>query len=252
MFTAGLSVARQDAGRRVRVVAMSSFGASRFTAMLATMAILGTAASMWWALEIRAGLKSGASNRSVDRPLPSKFAGRASRSKDERSNKFTSFSRNERPEPAPAVWNEERDQLPERSARSAAFVNYLTSGPVGGSAYMPIPIPPTRFELQALQGKSPEVPTYAPPLPVENPKRQIRDQQVRDQKSEPNPEPAAITTSNSPKLPTRTYYVEKFVEQGDAGEVKFRYRRQPCEPPNMPDVCFMSSANRRNIVVERR
>jgi hypothetical protein len=60
-----------------------------------------------------------------------------------------------------------------------------------------------------------------------------------------------VTTQRSLK-PARSYYLEKFVEQGDAGEVKFRYRRRSCEPPNMPDVCFMPQANRRDIVVERR
>jgi hypothetical protein len=89
------------------------------------------------------------------------------------------------------------------------------------------------------RAKTPDPPAFVAPLSAENPKRQAR---------EAKSEPAAAT----PKLPARSYYMEKIVEQGDAGEVKFRYRRQSCEPPNMPDVCFMPQANRRGIVVERR
>ena len=222
---------------------MSSFGSSRFTAMLATIAIFGTAGSLWWALETRADLKSGAANRSADRTSPSKSASRVVRSKDERSNKFASFGRNERPQPAPIGWNDERDQLPERPVTPRVFVGYANLGLQNGAADMPLPIPPARSNPQTWQVKSSEPPAFAPPLPVENPKRQTRD---------PRPEPAVAATSSLSKPSARSYYVEKFVEQGDAGEVKFRYRRQACEPPNMPDVCFMPQASRRNIVVERR
>jgi hypothetical protein len=78
---------------------------------------------------------------------------------------------------------------------------------------------------------------------TESQKRLMRD---------PKSETAAGAASNPAKLASRSYYVEKFVEEGDAGEVKFRYRRRACEPPNMPDVCFMPQENRRGIVVERR
>ncbi len=222
---------------------MSFFSASRFTAILAAIAVFGTAGSFWWAMEIRAGLTSGAGNRSADGALASKPATRTLRSKEERSNKFASLGRSERPQPSPPGWSEDRDQLPERTAPPLVSVNYTNPGLQNGGVDMPLPIPPARFDREPSQAKTPEPPAFALPLPAENPRRQTR---------EPGPEAAAVTTSRSPKLPARSYYMEKFVEQGDAGEVKYRYRRQSCEPPNMPDVCFMPQANRRGIVVERR
>jgi len=53
------------------------------------------------------------------------------------------------------------------------------------------------------------------------------------------------------RVAARPSYVEKVVEQGDAGEVKFHYRRQVCGPRHMVDVCYMPPENRRSIVVER-
>jgi hypothetical protein len=228
---------------------MSFLGASRFTAILAVIAVFGTAGSFWWAIATRGDLKSGAANRSANPASPSKPVGHGLRSKDERSNKFVSFGKNERPQSSPSALGEDRGQLSERSAPSRVYVNYANPGVAYGGADMPLPIPPARSDLESWQAKTPEpavfvppLPVFVPPLPVENPKRQTRD---------PKPEPAAGAASNSTK-PARSYYLEKFVEQGDAGEVKFRYRRQPCEPPNMPDVCFMPQSSRRNIVVERR
>jgi hypothetical protein len=58
----------------------------------------------------------------------------------------------------------------------------------------------------------------------------------------------------SPKLHkvfARGTYTEKVVEQGDAGEVKYRYVRHACTPPHMVDVCYMPAENRRSIVVQR-
>lgn len=224
------------------VAAMSVLGASRFTVMLAAIAIFGTAGSFWWAIETRTGLKSGATYRLANQAAPSKPASRGLRPKDERSNKFVFFDENQRSQPSPAGWSENRDPLPERSASPPVYVNYVNPGlPIGG-ANMPLPIPPAQSDAES-QAKAPEASVFVPPLPAENPKRQTRD---------PKPEPAVAATSNSTKPPARTYYTEKIVEQGDAGEIKYRYRRQPCEPPNMPDVCFMPQSSRRNIVVERR
>src|SRR5215470_14200587 len=229
------------------MAAMSLFGASRFTAILAAIAIAGTAGTFLWAIAIRADLKSGTSNRSADRALPSKPAARALRSKDERSNKFELMGRSERPQVSPPGWSEDRDQLPERTAPPLVSVNYTNPGLQNWGADMPLPIPPARSDREPSQAKPPDVPAFAIPTPAENPRRQ-----TREPRPDPGPEPAAVATPRSPKLPARSYYTEKVVEQGDAGEVKFRYRRQSCEPPNMPDVCFMPQANRRGIVLERR
>jgi hypothetical protein len=53
------------------------------------------------------------------------------------------------------------------------------------------------------------------------------------------------------RLASRATFLEKTVEQGDSGQVSFRYRRRNCTPPNMVDVCFMPAENRRKIVVEQ-
>jgi len=222
---------------------MSLFGASRFTAILAAIAISGTAGTFWWALQMRADLKSGTSSRSPDRALPSKSAGRAVRAKDERSNRYELVGRSERPQPGPPGLSEDRVQLPERTAPPLVSVNYANPGSQNRGADMPLPIPPARPDREPSQTNVPNPPVLALPLPAENPKRQTH---------EPASEPAAVVNPRSSKLPARSYYMEKIVEQDDAGEVKYRYRRQSCEPPNMPDVCFMPQANRRDIVVERR
>jgi hypothetical protein len=67
---------------------------------------------------------------------------------------------------------------------------------------------------------------------------------------------AAPTHSATPPRPHKVAaaprtYLEKVPEQGDAGDVSFRYRRRACTPGNMIDVCYMPEANRARIVVER-
>jgi hypothetical protein len=223
------------------MAAMSVFGASRFTAILAALAISGTTVTFWWAIQTRSDLKAGAIQRSADRSSSSKPAARGLHPKDERSNKFELMGRSERLQPSPPGGVEDGDPLPERSA-ARVFVNYASPPSQTGGADMPLPIPPAPSDPVAWQVKAPDPLIAAPPLPAENQKRQTR---------ELRPEPTTAATP-SPKPSVRSYYMEKVVEQGDAGELKFRYRRQSCEPPNMPDVCFMPQANRRGIVVERR
>jgi hypothetical protein len=60
--------------------------------------------------------------------------------------------------------------------------------------------------------------------------------------------------ATSPKLHKgfdRGTYTEQVVEQGDAGDVKYRYVRHACTPPHMVDVCYMPAESRRNVVVQR-
>jgi hypothetical protein len=60
--------------------------------------------------------------------------------------------------------------------------------------------------------------------------------------------------ATSPKLHkafARGTFTEKVVEQGDAGEVKYRYVHRTCTPPHMVDVCYMPAETRRSIVVQR-
>jgi hypothetical protein len=228
------------------MMAMSLFGGSRFTALLATIAISGTAGSLAWIIVTHVHLKSGATGRSAEHSSLSTSAGHNSRLKNERPNKFASFRRGERPQLTASSWSDDRGQLRERSIASRVFVDYANPGLQDGRADMPLPLPPvTRSSPETWQTKASAPAVFAPPQVAETQKRLARD---------PRPEPAAVAVAapSSPKLAARSYYVEKFVEQGDAGEVKFRYRRQSCEPPNMPDVCFMPQESRRNIVVERQ
>jgi hypothetical protein len=80
---------------------------------------------------------------------------------------------------------------------------------------------------------------FIPQLPaspsLENSKRQMR---------EPRPGPPAVPAAA--RAPKPSYYTEKFVDQGE-----YRYRRRVCEPPNMPDVCYMPQADRQPIIVAK-
>jgi hypothetical protein len=60
-----------------------------------------------------------------------------------------------------------------------------------------------------------------------------------------------VTSPKLHKAFARGTYTEKVVEQGDAGEVKYRYVRRTCAPPHMVDVCYMPAETRRSIVVQR-
>jgi len=104
---------------------MSVFGTSRFTALLAAVALSGTAGTFWWALETRSDLKAAADNRAVSRSVPAKAGGRVSHSKDERPNKFEAnkfeankyepnkfelMGKSERPQSSPAGRSEDVEQ----------------------------------------------------------------------------------------------------------------------------------------------
>jgi hypothetical protein len=223
------------------MAAMSVFGASRFSAVLAAVALSGTVGAFWWAVQPRSDLKAAAGNRSAHRALSPRVAGRSLRPQDQPPNTFELMGRSERPQTDPPGLSEDQAQSPEPVAPPRVLVFYANPGLQNGRADMPLPTPPAPSEPAAWPAKTPERPAFAAPLPAENPQRQAR---------EPRPDPPA--TPPPPKLAARSYYLEKVVEHDQAGQVKFRYRRQSCEPPNMPDVCFMPQANRRGIVVEPR
>jgi hypothetical protein len=222
------------------MAAMSVFGASRFSAVVAAVALSGTVGAFWWAMQARSDLKAAAGNRSPHRTLPSKLAGRALRP-PEPPNKFELMGSSERPQADPAGLSDDPAQSPEQAAAPRVLVYYTNPGLQNGRADMPLPTPPARSDPASWPGKTPQRPAFAAPLPAENPHRQAQESR-----------PEAGSAPQPPKLAARSYYVEKVVEHGEAGQVKIRYRRQSCEPPNMPDVCFMPQANRRGIVVERR
>jgi hypothetical protein len=219
---------------------MSVFGASRFTAVLAAVALSGSVGTFWWAIQARSDSKTAPANGSAHRALSSKLQARSLRQQDQQSNKFELMGKSERPQTLPPGWSDDQAQPPERAVAPKMLVYYANPGLQGGRADMPLPTPPARSDPASWPAKPPERPVFAAPLPAENPQRQAR---------ESRPDPGA---TQPPKSVVRSYYLEKVAEQSDAGQVKFRYRRRSCEPPNMPDVCFMPQANRRGIVVERR
>jgi hypothetical protein len=223
------------------MAAMSVFGASRFTVILAFVALSGTVGTFWWAIQTRSDLNSGPGDRSAHRASPSKLGGRSLHPHEQQSNKFELMGSSERAQADAPGWSEDQAQSPVRADAPRMLVNYANPGLQDGRADMPLPTPPARSDPASRQAQTPERPAVAAPLPAENPRRQ-----ARESKSDPG------ATPQPPKSAARSYYVEKVAEQGDSGRVKFHYRRQSCEPPNMPDVCFMPQANRRGIVVEPR
>jgi hypothetical protein len=218
---------------------MSVFGTSRFTAVLAAVALSGTVGTFWWAIQARSDLQAAAGNHSAQRALSSKLLGRSLRPQDQQSNKFELMGSSERLQTGPPGWSGDEAQSPERAAAPKMLVSYANPGLQDARADMPLPTPPARSDPASWPANTPERPAFAAPLPAENPQRQARG-------------PDSGATPQPPKSAARSYYLEKVVEQRDGGQVKFHYRRRSCEPPNMPDVCFMPQANRRGIVVERR
>jgi hypothetical protein len=249
-------------------------GASRFTALLAAVAISGTAGTFWWALQTRSDMKAAAVNHGTSHTLPPKITGRVSRSRDDRpgnleSNKFELMGKSE-PQPSvlPASPGRSEDQdPPERQSPAPLLANYPTPGltpgmqsrslrspisqnqspesPSSSRGDMPLPVLPAMAPLDPApwQARAPDSPMFllqlpASPAPPENPKRQTRE-------ARPGP-PAAPAARPTKPAAQPSYYTEKFVEQGE-----YRYRRRACEPPNMPDVCFMPQADRQPIVVAK-
>jgi len=249
---------------------MSLFGTSRFTALLAAFALSGTDGTFWWALETRSEMKA-ASTRAVNRMLPVKAAGRVPRSKDEHSakaepdkfeaGKFELMGRSERPQhglqAGAAGRSDDPDQVALDRSIPARLVNYPVPEPnfplpgqvqppgtraMGGRADMPLPAMLAKPAPAPLQARTPDPLAYAPPVPappppLENPRRQTRD---------PKPEAPAPAVTTRSFRPQTSFYTEQYIEQGE-----FRYRRRPCEPPNMPDVCYMRQADRHPIFVAK-
>jgi hypothetical protein len=202
------------------------------------------------------------------------LTGRVPRPKDDRSgklesNKFELAGKSERPQPSVQLGllpgspgrSEDQDQ-PERQTPAPTLANYPNPGPSPGMQSrslqrpisqnqssqsppssrgdMPLPALPAIVPLDPApwQARAPDPAMFIPqppPSPPENSKRQTR---------EPRPAPAA---ARAPKPSAQqSYYTEKFVEQGE-----YHYRRRVCEPPNMPDVCFMPRADRQPIVIAK-
>src|SRR5215467_1982594 len=104
-------------------------GASRFTALLAGVAVFGMAGTFWWALETRSDMKAAADSRWAGRSSPPKFGGRVTRSKDERPGKFEPhkfelMGRSEQSQPG-----SQDDQGPDRPTPSPLLANYPGAAP---------------------------------------------------------------------------------------------------------------------------
>jgi hypothetical protein len=233
-------------------VAMSGLGASRFTALLAAIAICGMAGTFLWALETRSEMKAAAANRAADRNVPAKLGGRVAHDQSRRpdpnkygANKFELMGTSERApdqdldrhaslasNPVGAAPNPGSTPLATQG-RGVALPDTEIRGSPRGHADMPLPVllAPAPAQPDPVQTKfadppAPVAPVPAPQQPAEHPKRQAR---------------AAAPNRGQP-----SYYMEKYFEQGE-----YHYRRRRCDPPNMPDVCFMPQADRQPIVVAK-
>jgi hypothetical protein len=173
------------------------------------------------------------------------------------------------PLPSPAG-NEGQAQASDRSIRPRLLANDPASGgydPGSGQARaqdlrqdlrlpnsgadMPLPampagpgLTPSRSDFLPWQVKLPDPQPSALPLPVPSPSLPAPSAEAsKHQARELRTEPAAARPS---KQPSRSFYTEQVIEGGE-----FHYRRHPCEPPNMPDVCFMPPADRHPIVAAK-
>jgi hypothetical protein len=226
---------------------MSSLGSWRFTAILGAVAVLGTGGVLSWAMVTVSNLKSEAPQRAAA-PLSS-----------EKSKTFAAALAAGPSEPSLSDWNDELDWLSKKSMSNQMFVAPRASA---GSAepysqaqapdlpLSPAPVPrsePEHWRTQQSLGHQAEHRWTPEPRPAEP--------RVRVQRH-PSPEPAVVAAARpQPPKPHRVVerpsYLEKVVEQGDAGEVKFHFRRQVCSPRHMVDVCYMPAENRRSILVQR-
>jgi len=89
----------------------------------------------------------------------------------------------------------------------------------------------------------------APATKSAGPKATVERERLHRREGKPEPRHAAASKPH--RIATRSYYVEKVVEQGDAGDIQFHYQRRSCAPPNRVDVCFMPPQNRREIVIQQ-
>lgn len=230
-------------------VAMSGLGASRFTALLAAIAICGVAGTFLWALETRSEMRAAAANRAADRNLPAKLGGRVAHDQSRRpdpnkygANKFELMGTSERPPDQDLDRHTSLASNPVGAApnpdlatqgRGLAVPDTEILGSRRGHADMPLPVllapapaQPAPVQTKFADPPAPVAPVPAPQQPAENTKRQAR--------------------AAAPNRGQTSYYMEKYVEQGE-----YHYRRRRCEPPNMPDVCFMPQADRQPIVVAK-
>jgi hypothetical protein len=229
----------------------TSFGPWRFTAMLGAVALLCTTGVLTWGMVTVADLRA---ERSAERSVPAEES--ALPSKSEQPKDFAATFGTVL-ETGLSGWNNDLDLLSKQPIVPPAFVDDANAGWRDRAPDLPLPAPPiSQSDPESRRAASAQVPVAQVPVVPEALVPQVpapqapAGRQMRLVRS-PRPETARPAALKPHRLATGSSYVEKVVEQGDAGEVKFRYRRHVCAPPHMVDVCYMPPENRRSVVVQR-
>jgi hypothetical protein len=226
----------------------SSSGGWRLTAMLGAVAFALCAGILSWVIITVADLKSGASGLSVDLSLPSD-RGQPNIARNDvasfATNLSTDLTTGESGRTGVSSWESDMRWLGKNSFAPHA----LDQASLGLKPALEFPdTQPATAAAQPQFGSQPEpsgqqIASTAPEAIIDHPRRLAHAQSA---------ELSHVAAVKPPhKAAIRPSYLEKMVEQGDAGDVTFRYRRRTCSPSNMVDVCFMPAENRRAIVVER-
>jgi hypothetical protein len=220
----------------------NTFATWRFTAILGAVAILGTAGIYTWATGTVADPKSTASvptERTVTRGEIAS-ALKSNQPKDSALGSVLS-------DMSLFAWNNDLDWLSRRSVPLQASTEKPKLFWEDERPDLPVPAPSMSQPDTTTRQAAVQPPAVEYQAPAEQPRRVARETRPETvHAAKPTPQAA-----QPHRLAARPSYMEKIIEQGDAGEVTFRYRRQICAPPHMVDVCYMPQGNRRSIVVER-
>lgn len=246
-------------------VTTTSSGAWRFTAMLGAVAFVLCAGIASWMIITIADLRSGAPGLSVDLSVsPEHTQPNVVAKPNVVANDFGhdlakdltaggSERSGERSGLGISGWESDLSWLGKNSFQAEGFLkmtapfelqsaNQPVAAPAKSPSDLQSDLPGPQVASIAPQASTIPDAASAPEASAEHPRHVAQDQR---------PEPFRAATPRAHKSAPRPYYMEKLVEQGDAGDVTFRYRRRNCTPSNMVDVCYMPPENRRGIVVER-
>ena len=208
----------------------------RLTAIVGAIAILGSAGV--FAAVTLADFKSERPDAASDTAQPP--------SKD--TTLAAAFA-SQKPDPQSYGWEFDFDWL--KSGMPAAFVeDGKLAGPAEQPSVLVAAVPNAVPDQPVGPDRSVSVPDWADQTTtpaLAGPFAQRPDRVRREHRYEA-PRAAA---SKPHRLAMRPTYLERSVEEGDAGEVTFHVKRRACTPPHMVDVCYMPAENRRTIVVER-
>jgi hypothetical protein len=201
----------------------------RLTAILGTFAILGS-------VGVYAAVTMADLN--IERPAVSPDPSLASK-----GDTLVAAFAVQKPDPQSYGWEFDFDWL--KRGTPAAFVEDDKAGwPANQPGGLPAAVPTAPHDQPV---SHPDWTGLETTHAFAGPSAQHADRGRHDRK--PDPPRAAATKPH--RLAMRPTYLERSVEEGDAGDVTFHIRRRACIPPHMVDVCYMPAENRRNIVVER-